>query len=128
MSDSSSSTDNRVADTPGVVAKPFGSAIGKTMLVVNGLVCFVLIAAWIAFGSRGRNHSEVSKPFASATDATEDDDDDNGRPKVIKIELKWPESGIADFEFTERSGKVIHKDDLVGHPWVVSFIFTHPTP
>ncbi len=125
MSDSSTSTDNRVAETPGVVAKPFGSAIGKTMFVVNGIVCVVLIAAWIAFGSRGRNSPEESKPFASATDTTDEDDDDNGRPKVIKIEMKWPESGIADFEFTERSGKIIHKEDLVGHPWVVSFIFTH---
>ena len=125
MSDSSTSTDNRVAQTPSVVAAPFGSAIGKTMFVVNGIVCLVLIAGWIAFGSRGRNSSEEVKPFASATDTTNEDDDDNGRPKVIKIEMKWPESGIADFEFTERSGKVIHKEDLVGHPWVVSFIFTH---
>ena len=130
MSDSSSSTNHRVADTPGVVAKPFGSAMWKplfvkTMFVVNGLVCFVLVAAWIAFGSRGQNHSEASKPLASATDTTDEEEDDDGRPKVIKIELKWPESGIADFEFTERSGKIIHKEDLVGHPWVVSFIFTH---
>lgn len=97
----------------------------KSLFVVNGLVCFVLVAAWIAFGSRGRNHSEDSKPFASATDMTDEEDDNDGRPKVIKIELKWPETGIADFEFTERSGKIIHKEDLVGHPWVVSFIFTH---
>ena len=130
MSDSSSSTTDRAADAPAIVARPFGPAAGKgllvkTLFVVNGLVCFVLVAAWIAFGSRGRNNLEDSKPFAKATDTTDEEDDDDGRPKVIKIELKWPESGVADFEFTERSGKIIHKDDLVGHPWVVSFIFTH---
>ncbi len=128
MSDSSSSTDNRAADATGVVAKPFGSPVGKPLIVkslfvVNGIVCCALVAAWVAFGTRGRNNSDEPKPFASATDITDDDDD--GRPKVIKIEMKWPESGIADFEFTERSGKVVHKEDLVGHPWVVSFIFTH---
>ena len=90
MSDSSSSTNHRVADTPGVVAKPFGSAMGKplivkTLFVVNGLVCFVLVAAWvaawIAFGSRGQNHSEASKPFASATDTTDEKDDDEENDK-----------------------------------------------
>ncbi|MBC7821253.1 MAG: SCO family protein [Planctomycetaceae bacterium] len=125
MSDSSSSTNDRVADAPAIVAKPFGSALGKALFVVNGLVCFVLVAAWIAFGSRGRNNLEDSKPFASATDTTDDEDPDDGRPKVIKIEMKWPETGLADFEFTERSGEVVRKDDLAGHPWVVSFIFTH---
>lgn len=125
MSDSSASTTDRATDTPAVVAKPFGSAVGKTLFLVNGLVCVVLVGAWLAFGSRGRNPSQATKPFASATDTLDDDDPEDGRPKVIKIEMKWPESGIAPFELTDRSGKVIHKEDLVGHPWVVSFIFTH---
>ena len=125
MSDSSSTTDERVADASPVQAKPRRTAIGKTLLVVNGIVCCLLIAAWMAFGSRGRNNSEDSQPFASATDTIEEEDDNNGRPKVIKIEMKWPETGIADFELTERSGKIVHKEDLVGHPWIVSFIFTN---
>ena len=129
MSDSSSSTNDRVADAHSIVAKPLGSALGRTsivksLFVVNGLICFVLVAAWMAFGSRGRNNSEETKPFASATDTT-DEDDDNGRPKVMQIEMKWSEAGIADFEFTERSGKTIRNEDLAGHPWVVSFIFTN---
>lgn len=124
MSDSSSSVKDPVADAPTVVTKPIGSAMVKTLFVVNGLVLRVLIAAWLAFGSRGRNKSDGSQPFARATDTIEEDDD-NGRPKVMKIELKWSEAGVADFEFTERSGQIVRKEDLVGHPWVVSFIFTH---
>jgi cytochrome oxidase Cu insertion factor (SCO1/SenC/PrrC family) len=36
----------------------------------------------------------------------------------------WNPKGIADFSFTERSGKTITKQDLLGKPWIVSFIFT----
>lgn len=126
MSDSSSTANNAVADAPETT--PSGAAMGKILFVVNGVVCCALIAAWVAFGSRGKNTTSDSQPFARATDTVEDseeEDDNNGRPKVVKIELKWPETGVADFEFTERSGKIVRKEDLVGHPWVVSFIFTH---
>jgi cytochrome oxidase Cu insertion factor (SCO1/SenC/PrrC family) len=39
--------------------------------------------------------------------------------------MTWPESGVAPFEFTDRSGRTIRNEDLKGHPWVVSFIFTN---
>lgn len=32
---------------------------------------------------------------------------------------------IADFQLTERSGRIIRRDDLKGQPWVACFIFTH---
>jgi cytochrome oxidase Cu insertion factor (SCO1/SenC/PrrC family) len=130
MSDNSSTT-NDATKTSSVVARPIGSVTAKTarvLFVANGLVLCVLALAWVAFGSRGQDNLEAPRPFASATDktdTTDDEEDDDGRPKVIKVELKWPESGVANFEFTERSGKIVHKEDLVGHPWVVSFIFTH---
>ena len=128
MSDSSSTTDERVADASPVEAKPRRTTIWKTLFVVNGIVCCLLIAAWMAFGSRVWNNSdnsEDSRPFASATDSIEEEDDNNGRPKTVKIEMKWSDDGIRDFELTERSGRVVRKADLVGHPWVVSFIFTN---
>lgn len=37
---------------------------------------------------------------------------------------KWDPKGIADFSFTERSGRTVTKADLLGHPWVVCFVFT----
>ena len=36
----------------------------------------------------------------------------------------WDAEGIQDFELTERSGEKITKQDLLGKPWVVNFIFT----
>lgn len=36
----------------------------------------------------------------------------------------WDQAGIQDFTFTERSGKKVTKADLLGHPWLISFIFT----
>lgn len=102
-------------------------ALLRWFFVINGLVCCVLIGAWVAFGMRGRGESNNgdSKPFARATDDIEEEDDNNGRPKVVKIEMKWSDEGIRDFELTERSGRVVRKADLIGHPWVVSFIFTN---
>ncbi|MBI1314241.1 hypothetical protein GC176_23345 [bacterium] len=50
--------------------------------------------------------------------------DENGRPKPIEVKLTWPESGVTDFSFTDRSGETITKNDLLGKPWVTGFIFT----
>jgi cytochrome oxidase Cu insertion factor (SCO1/SenC/PrrC family) len=36
----------------------------------------------------------------------------------------WNPDGVADFSFTERSGKTITKQELLGKPWIVGFIFT----
>jgi len=36
----------------------------------------------------------------------------------------WDQAGIQDFTFTERSGRKVTKADLLGHPWLISFIFT----
>ncbi|MBM3968999.1 MAG: SCO family protein [Planctomycetes bacterium] len=126
MSDSfSSETSARANSTP---APTNGSpSVLRWFFVINGLFCFVLIGAWVAFGMRGRGDSDNAglNPFARGKDTIEEEDDNNGRPKVVKIEMKWSENGIADFELTERDGRVVHKSDLEGHPWVVSFIFTN---
>lgn len=123
MSDSSSPNDSTLVPDAPVQSSGPPSAL-RWFVLINGLFCFVLIVAWVAFGMRGRSDSD-SKPFAHGTDVIEEEDDNNGRPKVVKIEMKWSEKGIADFELTERSGRVVHKSDLEGHPWVVSFIFTN---
>ncbi|MBI5760341.1 MAG: DUF420 domain-containing protein [Planctomycetales bacterium] len=36
----------------------------------------------------------------------------------------WDPAGIDDFEFIERSGKTIRKQDLLGRPWLACFVFT----
>jgi protein SCO1/2/putative membrane protein len=41
-----------------------------------------------------------------------------------KLASPWDPKGIQDFVFTERSGRKVTKNDLLGHPWLVAFIFT----
>ena len=113
---------------------PVGGGM-RVAFMVNGAVCCVLIAALVVFGMKGRPSAEeagstvgggLTNPLATATHSVEDDEDDNnGRPKVMKIEMKWSEDGVADFEFMERSGRTIGKKDLLGRPWVAAFIFTN---
>lgn len=50
--------------------------------------------------------------------------DENGRPKPVQVKLTWPESGVADFTFTDRSGEKVSRNDLLGKPWVAGFVFT----
>ena len=126
MSDSSSSDEPTLAnETPAQSSGP--PSVLRSFFVINGLFCFVLIGAWVAFGMRGRGDSDNAglNPFARGKGTIEEEDPGDGRPKVLKIKMNWSDAGIADFELTERSGRVVHKSDLEGHPWVVSFIFTN---
>jgi len=43
---------------------------------------------------------------------------------LVEPEGAWSEDGIGDFSLTERSGKTVTKQDLLGKPWVVGFVFT----
>ena len=117
------------------------SGVMRVAFVVNGVVCCLLIAALVAFGMKGKQSGDEAgstigkgngadtpnlKPLATATDSVEEDEDDNnGKPKTVTIEMKWHPEGIADFEFTERSGKTVSKKDLLGHPWIAGFIFSN---
>ena len=114
----------------------------RVAFVVNGIVCCGLIAALVMFGMNRRQSGDEAgstvgssgtvdgmsaQPLATATHSVDEEEEDlnNGRPKVMKIEMKWSPEGIADFEFTERSGKKVGKKDLLGHPWVAAFIFSN---
>jgi cytochrome oxidase Cu insertion factor (SCO1/SenC/PrrC family) len=48
----------------------------------------------------------------------------NGASKNPLTTSLWDQSGIQDFTFTERSGRKVTKADLLGHSWLISFIFT----
>ncbi|MGQ0634665.1 MAG: DUF420 domain-containing protein [Planctomycetaceae bacterium] len=37
----------------------------------------------------------------------------------------WPAEGVEDFSFTECHGRTVTKADLLGQPWLASFIFTN---
>jgi len=48
------------------------------------------------------------------------------RKPIILEPQKIPEI-IADFEFTDRSGRKVTRADLLGRPWLVCFVFTRCT-
>ncbi len=137
MSDNSWSGDSASADNTNSLSNGSSRGLVSWLIVLNGVVCSALVVVWLVFGFPKRdssnpdnlgtigNNGEDPPPIAIATDTVEEEDPGDGRPKVIKIKLTWPETGVADFELTERNGKTIQKADLIGHPWVVSFIFTN---
>jgi cytochrome oxidase Cu insertion factor (SCO1/SenC/PrrC family) len=45
----------------------------------------------------------------------------DGAPKKPSI---WSADGLEDFEFTDRSGKLVTRKDLLGKEWVIGFMFT----
>jgi protein SCO1/2 len=46
------------------------------------------------------------------------------RPVELDPEVELVTRKVADFTMTERSGTTVTRDDLLGKPWVVNFIFT----
>jgi len=64
----------------------------------------------------------VSGTDSESTGASGEEDD--GRPAKVEVELTWPESGVAEFQFTDQSSQRVSKNDLLGKPWLASFIFT----
>ena len=51
-------------------------------------------------------------------------EEDDGRPAKVEVEMTWPESGVAEFQFTDQSSQRVSNNDLLGKPWLASFIFT----
>ncbi len=45
-------------------------------------------------------------------------------PEPIEIKVTWPEAGVRDFSLTDSRNQVLTKNDLLGKPWIASFIFT----
>lgn len=43
---------------------------------------------------------------------------------VLPPQATWDPAGLPDFQFTDRSGKTVTKQDLLGKPWLIGFIFT----
>jgi len=115
------------------------------MIVFGGilwLLCFVTIAmGWYARLHRTGVSPEA--PVSPSPDGETAADDDNGRGgKGIKLVMQkdgtfvakeveagadenpWDEEGIDDFSFTDTEGRTVTKSDLVGKPFVISFVFT----
>jgi len=49
---------------------------------------------------------------------------ESGGSQIIPPEEIWDPEGVDNFELLDVDGKTVTKSDLLGKPWVVSFIFT----
>lgn len=45
-------------------------------------------------------------------------------PEPVEINITWPEEGVRDFALTDSREETLSKNDLLGKPWIASFIFT----
>lgn len=106
--------------------------------LVTGLVLWIAVAvALFSMWSRGDSGADESNPATSGPRSgtgepiiirpgsdPDEDGDDEGIVEPVKITPTWSEDGIEDFSFTDSSGEALSKNDLLGQPWVASFIFT----
>ena len=109
---------------------------GRGSLFAIGSMLWVGVFVALYFSWSGRSASEApgsgqstGTPISVAEltgspDSKLDNENDTGKPAAIEIELTWPESGVADFIFTDQTGQNISNNDLRGEPWIASFVFT----
>lgn len=102
------------------------------------LVCLVMLCMiWTEWRAKSLVDSAQSKAKQAASD-------ESGEVKTItlvpqkdgsfvakgvtgdgKDDSPWEADGIEDFEFKDTDGHSISKKDLLGKPFIISFIFTH---
>jgi len=66
------------------------------------------------------------RPATLAADSTDDSPtSDYGNPDPqSKVTVTWSEQGLPDFELTDSARKTLTRTDLLGKPWIASFVFT----
>jgi protein SCO1/2 len=113
----------------------------QSPLLLIGMLLWVLCLAGIVFGWYQLRLNYLARIQEEAKSKTDDEDD--GRPrKTIKLipgkdgglevrevtkqeeEKPWDPNGIEDFSFTDMEGQTVTKQDLLGKPFIISFIFT----
>lgn len=95
-----------------------------SLLVIGSLLWAVVAVVAVAAIRNRRTDNELPTANRGVADAEPvkpipivPKDDKPGVPM-------WDQKGISDFAFTERNGKTVTKADLIGHPWVVCFVFS----
>jgi protein SCO1 len=89
---------------------------GKSWLRAGTLLWVVVLASALGmyFKTRPAPEKQDAPPAAIVVDPE----------KAAAAKTPWNPNGIEDFALTERSGKTITKKDLLGHDWIVGFVFT----
>ncbi|WP_417387284.1 DUF420 domain-containing protein [Gimesia sp.] len=87
------------------------------------LVAVSAFATWKLKTQHDLALEQIKATEAAQKKAAEETTETEIEGVTIKTPI-WPEEGIEDFSLTERSGKTVTKEDLLGKPWVACFVFT----
>ncbi|MCA9007543.1 MAG: SCO family protein, partial [Planctomycetaceae bacterium] len=87
------------------------------------LVAVSAFATWKLKTQHDLALEQIKATEAAQKKAAEETKETEIEGVTIKTPI-WPEEGIEDFSLTERSGKTVTKEDLLGKPWVACFVFT----
>ena len=96
-----------------------GRRARTTFWILGALLWALAFAALYFVWTTSRELAEQKKTTAAEPVALND-----AGSEQASLAGVWDPKGIQDFELTERSGETITKEDLLGKPWVVNFIFT----
>ena len=112
----------------------------RNVLLITGSVLWlaVFVSLYYVWDSRAKRleaeiaqqndeTSDVGMSGAGSGNTTEDDDTGDGRI-VPQLRLRtWSPDGLPDFKCVNQKNEAVSKSDLLGRPWVASFIFTRCT-
>lgn len=95
---------------------------------VAGAVLWLLVGAAVIFVVQSRRdpagpvNPSASVPVVDPR-TTEDDVATPASPEIPADQL-WDPQGIEDFALTDSRGETVTKEDLLGQPWAICFVFT----
>src|SRR5579871_4718790 len=115
-----------LTNSPTEASRPPRSGFRRIWLI-SGLVLWGLVFAslWALGVLRQRQQAAKDENSPPALVLDDDGNSSAASSKTLTIPAApWNPAGIEDFTFTERSGKKVTKADLLGHPWLIAFIFT----
>jgi protein SCO1 len=99
----------------------------RRIWLISGLVLWALVIAalWALGVLRQKQQTTKDADAPPALVLSEDANPSATPTQQLTIPAPpWNPAGVEDFTFTERGGKKVTKADLLGHPWLISFIFT----
>lgn len=115
---------------------------GPSRLMLVGSVLWVMCLVGIAYGWYLWKWKQRILAAEAASIVNQSDDDNGRSPKQIKLVPQkdgsflpvevtkeneanpWDVDGIEDFSFTDSSGQLLTKKELLGKPFVIAFVFT----
>ncbi|MGE3315397.1 MAG: SCO family protein [Planctomycetaceae bacterium] len=121
-------TDSNISNNSGATTAPTKRRTGwfATGIILWGLVICAVVGTFV-FRPKPQPAGDEELPVIVLDDPAKgtasSTSKEGSTQNATAPKTPWNPNGIEDFSLTERSGKTITKADLLGHDWIVSFIF-----